>query len=265
MTTNPGQPVTDRTELPEQPDGINPEHIRSLPAVENAIRRIHNYVTAAGDGLYEVYEDQPLYARDLEALCRAAERSLRPPTPPEPDTAARCLPDAQTITHSILEAVHDYARRYGVTQPGGNDYDAAIRSGAAAEAILAITLGRTEAQVAHDTLDWATGFVVEGNADPLAAAYQDGDVEPWEVLGELQKRLTPDNPPRTTVADINDQLAQAQAAITRVEQLIGKWSYRGAIPPPTDEWGDYEDSGMEDRLVRHDCAQELRTTLRPGE
>ena len=58
------------SDLPFQPDGIEDDS-RDLPDVERAADRVRAYICESGDGLYDVYQGAPLYARDLEALCRA--------------------------------------------------------------------------------------------------------------------------------------------------------------------------------------------------
>jgi hypothetical protein len=58
--------------FPDQPDEIRDDS-RDLPAVERATERVRAYVTESGDGLYDVFHGAPLYGRDLEALCRAAD------------------------------------------------------------------------------------------------------------------------------------------------------------------------------------------------
>lgn len=55
----------------DQPDGID-EQSNALPDPARAAARVRAYIEASGDGLYDVEGGMPLYARDLEALCRAA-------------------------------------------------------------------------------------------------------------------------------------------------------------------------------------------------
>lgn len=57
-------------DLPGQPDGITDDS-RDLPNPVNAAERVRNYISAFGDGLYDVFGGAPLYGRDLEALTRA--------------------------------------------------------------------------------------------------------------------------------------------------------------------------------------------------
>lgn len=57
--------------LPDQPDGIEGDTF-DLPDLARAVERVREFVKASGDGLYDVVEGRPLYARDLEALTRAA-------------------------------------------------------------------------------------------------------------------------------------------------------------------------------------------------
>jgi hypothetical protein len=57
---------------PDQPDGID-EYSRDYPDVARAARRVNAWIREWGDGLIQVTNRRPLYARDLEALRRAAE------------------------------------------------------------------------------------------------------------------------------------------------------------------------------------------------
>ena len=61
--------------VPHQPDGID-EHndTGTLPDAAKAAERVGAYVSAFGDGLYDVVDGEPLYGRDLEALTRAARQ-----------------------------------------------------------------------------------------------------------------------------------------------------------------------------------------------
>lgn len=56
--------------VPAQPDGIS-EASRDLPNAQAAAGRVRAYIRESGDGLYDLGAGQPLYARDLEALCRS--------------------------------------------------------------------------------------------------------------------------------------------------------------------------------------------------
>ena len=58
--------------LPDQPDGIADDS-RDLPELGRAAERVGNYIAANGDGIYDVIDGHPLYARDMEALRRAAD------------------------------------------------------------------------------------------------------------------------------------------------------------------------------------------------
>lgn len=64
--------------MSDQPDGIDGES-RDIPDPVRAAKRVRTYVRESGDGLYDTFGGAPLYARDLEALCRAA----LPPTTQE--------------------------------------------------------------------------------------------------------------------------------------------------------------------------------------
>lgn len=55
---------------PGQPDGID-EYSTDLPDVARAARRVRAWICEWGDGLIQVTNKRPLYARDLEALTRA--------------------------------------------------------------------------------------------------------------------------------------------------------------------------------------------------
>jgi hypothetical protein len=58
--------------IPDQPDGIDAT-TRDLPDPHRAAARVDEYVSAAGDGLYDIEGGNPLYARDLEVLRRAVQ------------------------------------------------------------------------------------------------------------------------------------------------------------------------------------------------
>ncbi|MBQ1064510.1 hypothetical protein [Micromonospora sp. C41] len=60
--------------LPSQPDDIADDS-RDLPDPVDAAQRVKEYISATGDGIYDVVDGEVLYARDLEALRRAAERA----------------------------------------------------------------------------------------------------------------------------------------------------------------------------------------------
>ncbi|WP_431728635.1 hypothetical protein [Verrucosispora sp. TAA-831] len=65
-------PLADVEPLPEQPDGIAADE-PELPEPAAAARRVREYVTAFGDGIYDVTtEGYPLYGRDLDALSQQA-------------------------------------------------------------------------------------------------------------------------------------------------------------------------------------------------
>lgn len=57
------QPISD------QPDGIEDDSYE-LPDPIDAAKRIREYISAWGDGLIDIADGQPLYARDLEAIAR---------------------------------------------------------------------------------------------------------------------------------------------------------------------------------------------------
>ncbi|MFI6160366.1 hypothetical protein ACIA59_10500 [Micromonospora haikouensis] len=57
--------------IPGQPDDIEDDS-RDLPNLYVAAERVGEYIAANGDGIYDVIDGHPLYARDLEALRRAA-------------------------------------------------------------------------------------------------------------------------------------------------------------------------------------------------
>lgn len=70
-----GQDLCPVCSMPQQPDGIS-EQSRDLPELARAAERVDEYLRVCGDGLYDVQDRQPLYARDLQALvnfARAAE------------------------------------------------------------------------------------------------------------------------------------------------------------------------------------------------
>lgn len=68
---------------PELPDGIDHD-TSDLPTVARASRRVRAYITEWGDGIIDVANRRPLYARDVEALRRAAVAASAPAgdTPP---------------------------------------------------------------------------------------------------------------------------------------------------------------------------------------
>lgn len=57
---------------PDQPDRID-EDSSDLPDVARAARRVRAWICEWGDGLIQVTNKRPLYARDLEALVRAVQ------------------------------------------------------------------------------------------------------------------------------------------------------------------------------------------------
>ncbi|MEU4779233.1 hypothetical protein [Micromonospora sp. NPDC023633] len=57
--------------IPGQPDDIADDS-RDLPELGGAAERVGEYIAANGDGIYDLLDGHPLYARDLEALRRAA-------------------------------------------------------------------------------------------------------------------------------------------------------------------------------------------------
>lgn len=63
--------------VPQQPEDIDEYDDFRLPSATGAVDRVREYVTAFGDGLYDVTDGAPLYGRDLEALCREVERLTR--------------------------------------------------------------------------------------------------------------------------------------------------------------------------------------------
>lgn len=58
--------------IPDQPDGIEGDS-HDLPDPARAAERVREYIASNGDGIYDVTDGNPLYARDLEALRRAGE------------------------------------------------------------------------------------------------------------------------------------------------------------------------------------------------
>ncbi|MGW4467491.1 hypothetical protein [Micromonospora sp. NPDC004704] len=56
---------------PDQPDDIN-DDTRDLPTTDRDSARVDAYIRATGDGRYHISDGHPLYARDLEAITRAA-------------------------------------------------------------------------------------------------------------------------------------------------------------------------------------------------
>ncbi|MFE9192030.1 hypothetical protein ACFYL6_20735 [Micromonospora sp. NPDC007208] len=59
--------------IPGQPDNIEDDS-RDLPEPRPAAERVGQYIAANGDGIYDVLDGHPLYARDIEALRRAGEK-----------------------------------------------------------------------------------------------------------------------------------------------------------------------------------------------
>ena len=60
--------------LPGQPDDIEDDS-HDLPDPARAAERVREYIAATGDGIYDVIDGHPLYARDLEALRRATSKA----------------------------------------------------------------------------------------------------------------------------------------------------------------------------------------------
>lgn len=83
--------------VPEQPDGIEYD-TRDLPDPKRAAERVNEYIAANGDGMYDLIDGHPLYARDLFALTKAADR-LAEQTKQEPTPTA----DAYRATCEALE------------------------------------------------------------------------------------------------------------------------------------------------------------------
>ncbi|HEU4422095.1 MAG TPA: hypothetical protein VFR67_06085 [Pilimelia sp.] len=74
--------------IPGQPDNIE-DDTRGLPEPAGAAERVGEYIAATGDGIYDVQDGHPLYARDLEALRRAvADAHARTATASEETTDA---------------------------------------------------------------------------------------------------------------------------------------------------------------------------------
>ncbi|WKU07989.1 hypothetical protein [Micromonospora sp. HUAS LYJ1] len=64
------QPISEDELMPEQPDGIEDDSY-DLPDPHRAAGRVRDWISAWGDGLIDTADGHPLYARDLEAICRA--------------------------------------------------------------------------------------------------------------------------------------------------------------------------------------------------
>ncbi|QKW15328.1 hypothetical protein [Verrucosispora sp. NA02020] len=62
--------LSEVTVIPPQPDEIEDDS-RDLPEPVGAAGRVREYIAANGDGIYDVLDGHPLYARDMEAICRA--------------------------------------------------------------------------------------------------------------------------------------------------------------------------------------------------
>lgn len=69
-----GQDLCPVCSMPQQPDGIS-EQSRDLPDPRVAAERVDAYLAVCGDGLYDVQDGQPLYARDLQALVNLARKA----------------------------------------------------------------------------------------------------------------------------------------------------------------------------------------------
>ena len=62
--------------IPDQPEGIpedGSDHPAQMPSLAGAIERTRDFIQQWGDGLIEVANGRPLYARDLEVLFRHAD------------------------------------------------------------------------------------------------------------------------------------------------------------------------------------------------
>jgi hypothetical protein len=82
------EPTDLRLRLVEQPDGLGDEP--GLPDPARAAERVGAYIEATGDGVYDMTGCAPLYARDLEALVRAATAPAMRTLPPGHCGAVGC-------------------------------------------------------------------------------------------------------------------------------------------------------------------------------
>jgi hypothetical protein len=102
----------------DQPDGIA-EDSSDLPNPGRAVRRVLAFLEAWGDGLIlnalgSAPDPYPLYARDLEALCRAAISVARAPEPSTEltDRIARAIGDPGSVVG------RRYSPSWGIGQDG---------------------------------------------------------------------------------------------------------------------------------------------------
>jgi hypothetical protein len=70
------------SDWPEQPDGID-EHSYAYPDPARAAERVNLWISEFGDGLIEVLNGRPLYARDLASLARETLRTSASSVPTE--------------------------------------------------------------------------------------------------------------------------------------------------------------------------------------
>lgn len=91
----------------DQPEGITDDEHR-LPSLAGAASRVLEYISLFGDGTIDIVHDEPwrpersepLYARDLEALARAAQVTI------DTDQIAEALEHALTAA-GVLEHEED--------------------------------------------------------------------------------------------------------------------------------------------------------------
>ncbi|MFF0823033.1 hypothetical protein ACFYUR_21950 [Micromonospora haikouensis] len=93
------EPISEDELMPEQPDGIDDDSY-DLPDPHRAAARVRDWIAAWGDGLIDTTDGNPLYARDLEALCRAVLA-----TAPADTTPSRPHRDEPPLTRRV-DTVH---------------------------------------------------------------------------------------------------------------------------------------------------------------
>lgn len=161
--------TTTNTSVPEQPDGIADDS-HDLPDVARAAERVDRFLQAYGDGLVGVlvspeYQDAmpPLYARDLEALSRAAtaqapvgEQRSMPPDLVRPTGRAMHPENEDWCDHNEVESRCPQCRPDPTGAPDQDDETrvavAALRQAAEAAAVnvrIAIDTGLDKATLRH--------------------------------------------------------------------------------------------------------------------
>ncbi|MEV1013721.1 hypothetical protein AB0I89_23510 [Micromonospora sp. NPDC049801] len=124
-------PLSEVTVIPQQPDGIEDDS-RDLPEPAAAAERVRDYTTEFGDGILNVIDGHPLYARDLEALARSAWAKAHGVTAPAENLtcvqAGRVRGDNESLRRANQAFVDENARlRNNLAYLAGEAVDEAER------------------------------------------------------------------------------------------------------------------------------------------